>query len=392
MEYILTRAQVHHHAEQILQAHLRLTDFGDTCPAATLLAVVFAACARLTSLFAAALGLRRAPSGETLRKALLSNLPDADELERRFHHALVTDLPRALRRRRQRLAADLTLIPYHGQPCRSPLEIYRSQAKSGTSHFHAYATLYVVSQGQRYTLALTWVQRGQALEDVLQRLLRRGARAGVRPRLLLLDRGFYNVNVIRYLQAARYAFLMPVVCRGRKDDHPLGASGSRVFQYFRRSGWGEYTLTNATGRRATVSICVACRNRAGERDRVGRQALVYAYWGCTPASYAWVRETYRSRFGIETSYRQLHEGKAKTCTRNPVVRLFLVGVALVLRNVWVWLHWEQLSAPRRGRRRLCPERLRFKGLLQWLLEVAQQWFGTCGETGSDRPIRPELMA
>jgi putative transposase len=105
-----------------------------------------------------------------------------------------------------------------------------------------------------------------------------------------------------------------------------------------------------------------------------------------------VRETYRSRFGIETSYRQLHEGKAKTCTRNPVVRLFLVGVALVLRNVWVWLHWEQLSSPRRGRRCLHPERLRFKGLLQWLLEVAQERFGTRAETNSDRPISPELMS
>jgi hypothetical protein len=71
-------AHVHHHAEQILQAHLRLTDYGDTCSAATLLVVVFAACARLTSLFAAALGLRRVPSGETVRKALLHNLPDAD--------------------------------------------------------------------------------------------------------------------------------------------------------------------------------------------------------------------------------------------------------------------------------------------------------------------------
>src|SRR5437660_754603 len=116
MQYTLTRAPVHHHAEQILQAHLRLTDYGDTCPATTLLAVVFAACARLTSVFAAALGLRHAPSGETVRKALVSNLSEADELERRFNRALVTDLPRALRRRRQRLAADLTLIPYHGQP------------------------------------------------------------------------------------------------------------------------------------------------------------------------------------------------------------------------------------------------------------------------------------
>jgi putative transposase len=345
----------------------------------------------LTSLFAAALGLRRAPSAETVRKALLYNLCDNAELQRRFNRALVADLPRALRRRRQRLAADLTLVPYHGQPQAHAREIYRSQAKHGTSHFHAYATLYLVAKGQRFTLALAWVQRGEALQEVLKRLLRRAAQVGVRPRLLLLDRGFYSVDVIRYLQAARYPFLMPVACRGRKADHPLGASGSRVFQYFKRSGWGQYTLTNAAGRRASVSICVKCRNRAGERGHRGREALVYAYWGLVARSFAWVRETYRSRFGIETSYRQLREAKAKTCTRSPVVRLFLVGVALVLRNVWVWLHWEHLSSPRRGGRRLRPERLRFKGMLLWLLALAQEWLGTTGEICSERPINPEVM-
>ena len=31
--------------------------------------------------------------------------------------------------------------------CHDGHEIYRSQAKSGTSHFHAYATAYVIRQG-----------------------------------------------------------------------------------------------------------------------------------------------------------------------------------------------------------------------------------------------------
>ena len=113
------------------------------------------------------------------------------------------------------MALDLTLIPYHGRPFRDLDEIYRGQAKSGTSHFHAYATAYVVRKGQRSTVALTGVKKGESLKDVVQRLLRQAARVGVRPRLLLLDRGFYSVAVVRYLQAARHPFLMPVVCHGR---------------------------------------------------------------------------------------------------------------------------------------------------------------------------------
>ena len=49
---------------------------------------------------------------------------------------------------------------------------------------------------------------------------------------------------------------------------------------------------------------------------------------------------YRKRFGIETSYRQMHEARIKTCTRNPKLRLLFIGIALVLRNVWVWLHFK----------------------------------------------------
>ncbi len=55
---------------------------------------------------------------------------------------------------------DLTLIPYHGLPLHHTDEVYRSQAKSGTTHFHAYATAYVIRKGLRFTVALTPVYAG----------------------------------------------------------------------------------------------------------------------------------------------------------------------------------------------------------------------------------------
>ena len=48
-----------------------------------------------------------------------------------------------------------------------------------------------------------------------------------------------------------------------------------------------------------------------------------------------------------------------------------MGVALILRNVWVWLHYAVLSTPRRGRRQFNESRLRFKALLLMLLHVAE---------------------
>ncbi len=385
-QYTLTRDTVHAHAAQLCQRHVRLADHGPKCKASVLWAVLFWAASRISSLAAACATLRDAPSDTAAHDALLATLPDRAELSRRLNRALQGDLPKGLRRRRQPLACDLTLTPYHGQPLVDADEVYRGQAKDGTTHFHAYATAYVMRKGQRFTVALTAVRRGEPLEEVLKRLLRQAARCGVRPRYLLLDKGFCSVAVIRYLQAARYAWVMPLVARGRRPEHPKGASGSQVFRTWKRGGWGRYTMTAADGRRARFDVCVKCRNRRGERGQHGREALVYAFGGMArPSSPEWVKETYRKRFGIETSYRQMHQARIRTSTRDPLLRLLYVGVALVLRNVWAWLHWEVLSQPRRGGRRLDLGRLTFRGMLLWLQHYAEAWLGVKDEVHTQRP-------
>jgi hypothetical protein len=52
-----------------------------------------------------------------------------------------------------------------------------------------------------------------------------------------------------------------------------------------------------------------------------------------------------------------------------------VGIALLLRNVWVWVHWVYLATPRRGGRKLNLQTLRFKTLLMWLTHLAEETFG-----------------
>jgi len=390
MHYTITRSAVQRHAAGLLQSCLRLRDFSAACTAGVLLHVLFTACSRLCSLSAACWSLATAPCRETIRRATLKALAGRDELLRRLNRALTVEVPRGLRRRPQQVACDLVLIPYHGQPMLDLKEVYRSQAKSGTSHFHAYATAYVNYRGQRFTLALTIVERGEKLQEVLKRLLRRLSRLGVPVRIVLLDRGFWSVAVLRYLQRARYPFLMPVVLRGRKDGHPEGPSGTRVFASRKRGGWGGYTVKAGDGQTARVAICVHCRNYNGQWGRRGRQTLVYAFWGIKPSSTKWVRETYRRRFAIEASYRQMHQGRARTGTRNPLVRLLLVGVALVLRNVWVWLHYAVLSTPRRGNRRHNLDRLTLKAMLLWLQHQAEAELGRRGEVLSERPM-PQLI-
>ena len=366
-QYTIDCREVHNRVGAVVQQHVRLEDYGYKCRASTLLHVLFFAVSRISSVFAACRNLAEAPTQQTVFNALVATLPEYHELEKRLNAALGDGLPRTLRRRGQTLAIDLTLIPYHGEPFQDPQEIYRGQPKSGTSHFHAYATCYVVRKGHRFTIALTPVRRGERMEEVLRRLLRQARAQGVKCRLLLLDRGFYSVAVIRYLQAARCPFLMPVVHRGRKPKEGKPATGTRAFAAWKKSGWSTHTLktTKATkyGKTATVQICVSCGNFAGKWGRHGRRTFVYAFWGFHPGSTRWVRETYRTRFGIETSYRQMNEGRIRTCTRSPLLRLFFFALAMILRNVWVWFHLTALSE-RHGRRLILHlEYLRFRDLL-----------------------------
>ena len=105
-----------------------------------------------------------------------------------------------------------------------------------------------------------------------------------------------------------------------------------------------------------------------------------------PGSYRWVHQTYRTRFGIESSYRQLPQARIQTCTRDPLLRLLFVGVALILRNVWVWLHWEVLAHPRRGGRRVDLGQLPFRAMLAWLRQLAETVLGVRDWIHAERPI------
>jgi hypothetical protein len=388
--HLLDRNRVHRLAVQHLQDHLEFKDYQRKITAQVLGSVLLAAAARITSVSDACQRLRNGPSDETARKALRATLPDYAKLQRRLNAALAGRRPKTLRRHLQRLALDLTLIPDHGQPFRDPDAISRGQAKDGTSHFHASATAYVVRKGQRSTVALTGVTKGESLKDVVQRLLRQAAHVDIRPRLLLLDRGFYSVAVVRSLQAARYPFRRPVACHGLSPQPPKGPSGSSVFRTWKKSGWSTHTLSDTKKQRATVSICGKCRNFKGQWKRHGRQALIYASWGYQPPSPDSVFTTYRLRFGIESSYRQRHEARIRTTTRRPEVRLLYVGIALVLRNLWVWSHYTLLALPRRGGRVILLERLRWEMLLLWLLHVVEEVFGVADVTYTERDVEYEL--
>jgi DDE family transposase len=372
----ISAVEVHDYAASHVQRYLKVKDFGKRCRSSVIINILFYAAARLTSISDACARLSGAPSDETFRQALLATLPQWAELQRRLNRALSADLPKCLRKRSQRIAIDTHQVPYHGQPLKEANEIRRGQSRQGTNRFHDYATAYVVRKGHRFTLAMTWIRKEDSYTDVLKRLLKQVRKLGIKVRVLLLDRGFYSAPVVRYLQAARTPFLMPLKAAGRRprQERKVCTDARRFFSH-KQSGWHHHTW-NSKGRRVSVQVCVCCRNDAGWKGKHGRQALVYAYWGFHPGSITWIRQTYRKRFGIETSYRQMERARIRTTSRDPVRRLLFAGIALLLRNAWVWLHLTRLASRHGDVATLHLETLRFTNLLLKLQTFAEHLLGT----------------
>jgi len=382
-KYIITKDEVHSYANDWLAKSLRFKYDGTKCSTDTLLQLLLIAAARAVSIFAACRDLADAPCDQTIRNALDASLPGLTELERRLNRALATELPKALFRKSRRIAIDLVLIPYHGQPYQDEKEIYRSQPKSGTSHFHAYATAAVVHKGHRYTLALTRVEKGEKMKPIVQRLLAIVRQRQVKIRFVLLDKGFYSVEVISYLKRAQVGFIIPAMVRGRKPKPGKKATGLRAIRK-KKHGYYPHTLTgkvNGKVRNVKVRVCVASKNFKQKKSGKRRQKkLLFVVWKVRLSPQE-IREIYRTRFGIETSYRQMHEARIKTCTRDPRLRLLFVGIALVLRNVWVWLHFKLAKGKWDAEPQLFLELLRFGEMLLWIVQVIGKLLGANQSNG-----------
>jgi hypothetical protein len=155
--------------------------------------------------------------------------------------------------------------------------------------------------------------------------------------------------------------------RGRPSKKRQPKTGLHWIQR-QKAGWYSHALKNRK-RQVTLRVCVAYRTHKNRKDKKRvQQKLMFGAWKIS-GSPTEIRDRYRKRFGIESSYRQLRQARIYTCTRNPHRRLVFIAVALLLRNLWVWIH-ETLLADGRGESlTLHQEKLRFKRLLDWISQA-----------------------
>jgi hypothetical protein len=193
----------------------------------------------------------------------------------------------------------------------------------------------VVVAGWRYTLALTWVREKEKPTAVLERLWAQVALCKIACKMALLDRYFFTVPVMKWLQNHELPFIIPVVMRGRKPKPGTKAKGLRGCRHW-KAGAHDYTH-RAGGESVDFQLVINYKSYRHRRTKKrGVKKMFFATWKVRLSPTA-VREAYRKRFGIETSYRQLHQSRSRTSSRDPLYRLLVVGLSLFLRNVWQWL-------------------------------------------------------
>lgn len=374
----LTDEQTLNTARSILDEHLALKAEGYHCHTEHLLDVLLGACATGQTIEATCRDLIDTPSAETIRDYLRTELTveALPKLERELNQALAALIPMRLRHKAQEVAADFHDRAYYGKQKQEEALWVRARAKEGTTRFFRIATAYVIHRGLRLTLAVHFVQPQESTVEVLRRLLSYIAALEVPIGCLLLDKGFSGIETMVYLAQENLPAIIACPIRGKKQPEP---GGTRALCRGRASYASWYTFRNS--KRSFTARLAVCRvfTTARRTGRMERRAtwLVFIVLGepLQNLSPRQVRRRYQRRFGVETSYRLAGKVRAWTTSPNSALRFLLLGLSVLLVNVWVHLCWLYTQVPRRGGRWLDVERFRLQRFARFLERALERKYG-----------------
>lgn len=311
--------------------------------------------------------LNSSPSGSDIRYHL-DKISKFEQLENQVNLALKSRIPPRIKKASHKMAIDLNLIPYYGKPdIDEEPYIYRSQAKSGTCSFYAYATLYILTKGKRITLAIRGVRWLDTNVAIISYLLAELYTLKVNIKTLYLDRGFFSISVIRWLQALDIPFVMPAIRRGQQG-------GINQFLIGRSSYKTTYTMGQEKDNHVSFDLWIICKYKKGKRKQHGIEYFAYVVYKST-TNLSYIHQDYRKRFGIESSYRLKNLCRIRTNNKKPVLRLLFVAISFLLVNIWVYLLWVKISRKRQGRRLIYRKLFGLKQMLAFLRQVVERKYG-----------------
>ncbi len=329
--------------------------------------VIVHACSQMISIEQAAKRFKNAPKAPAIRFHLRKKL-DIARIEKAANKILQGLARPILCGKCLEFAMDITYIPYHGKPRKDDAEIVRSKAKDGTTHFHAYATLYVILLGKRFTLALKYIKKGTSNLEIVSYFMDVIKSLGITIKKLYLDKGFCEVEVINHLLQRNTNAIIALPLKGKAIKANLKGRKTKIICYKMKS-----PKTKAT---ATFNLALVCKYGKKKYNRKGARYFAYALIGSIPTipKPRKVFSEYRKRFGIESSYRIMNRARARTSSRSPEIRLLYVAISLIIQNAWVYFNWSYMRERKQGVRK-ANEGMTFYEFLDSIIQGCKAFLG-----------------
>jgi hypothetical protein len=327
-----------------LEEHLELDIQGRKATTKMALEVLLHAACTGQSIEASCAELVGTADSNTLREYLNEQF-DKDnlaEFEEQVNDALAADMPKKLRMRPRQLALDLHDQPFYGKDPDLLDFAYRGQAKAGTTYFYRLASAYVMLKGVRVTLGVVFVRPQLSLRELVSGLTERVRAQGITISSLYLDRGFASIPIYQCLLEGDTPAMIACPIRGKQAGTKALCQGRQSYttqHTFRSAEYGEVTVPVAVVRSFTHK-----GERGGKKRRKARWFIYVLIHSKFSPQQAHAR--YRSRFGIESSYRCMRQLRIRSNSRNPAMRFLFMALGLILVNVWVTLRFRFCQIPR----------------------------------------------
>jgi len=256
--------------------------------------------------------------------------PSPDTMLRRLHQVDEGALGQVIRKsnakllkklqlpRRVILAIDCRDLPYYGVEQPGLVRVKLPGTRLGVR----FAMLSIVERGRTFTLMTKQVGQSGPRVEILEEMLE-AIRGLVEPRIILMDRGFFTVEVIKLLKLRRIHLLMPA-----KRTAPI----EKLRESFERGEIppiADHTMKGHKGSVRVKLIFVRRKTEEGEETHIFVSDLALK-----PAAAS---ELYYCRWRIETNNRELKKFMARTTSQNMKLRRAYYSLATLFYNLWIFL-------------------------------------------------------
>ena len=230
------------------------------------------------------------------------------------------------------VAIDMTYIAYYGD--RDELEMVMGAPRTKAYEWcYKFATLTVVGENVKFTLAIRPVEKGNLVGEVVRNLLQ-DAREHVTIEMVYADSEFCSVDTIRTLEAAnvRYVIPSPKNKRVKREIERM----SQEIEVRRDYGIYGPMSGGSTNERASTNLVLLPSIKDEEKTVAFTTNKDVKAGTKVERKYTQnVINRYSRRWGIENSYKTIKDFLAWTTSKDFSVRLFYFGFAVLLYDMWL---------------------------------------------------------